>query len=56
LVAELVGDEHLPNAVALNSTSFNAVLMIGPALTGLLIAKVGTGWTFLIKEYRSLAC
>jgi MFS family permease len=43
-VAELVGDEHLPNAVALNSTSFNAARMIGPALAGLLIAKVGTGW------------
>jgi MFS family permease len=48
-VAELVGDEHLPNAVALNSTSFNAARMIGPALAGLLIAKVGTGWAFLLN-------
>jgi MFS family permease len=48
-VAELVGDEHLPNAVALNSTSFNAARMIGPALAGLLIARVGTGWAFLIN-------
>ncbi len=48
-VAELVGDEHLPNAVALNSTSFNAARMIGPALAGLLIATVGTGWAFLIN-------
>ena len=48
-VAELVGDKHLPNAVALNSTSFNAARMIGPALAGLLIAKVGTGWAFLIN-------
>jgi MFS family permease len=48
-VAELVGDEHLPNAVALNSTSFNAARMIGPALAGLMIAKVGTGWAFLIN-------
>src|ERR1700754_1368525 len=48
-VAELVGDEHLPNAVALNSTSFNAARMIGPALAGLLIAKVGTGWAFIIN-------
>ncbi len=30
-VAELVGDEHLHNAVALNSTSFNAGRMVGPA-------------------------
>ena len=48
-VAELVGDEHLPNAVALNSTSFNAARMIGPALAGLLIARVGTGWAFLVN-------
>jgi MFS family permease len=48
-VAELVGDEHLPNAVALNSTSFNAARMIGPALAGLVIARVGTGWAFLIN-------
>ena len=37
-VAEMVGDGDLPNAVALNSTSFNAAQMIGPALAGLLIA------------------
>src|SRR5580704_5002560 len=42
-VAELVGDEHLHNAVALNSTSFNAGRMVGPAVAGLVIAKVGTG-------------
>jgi MFS family permease len=48
-VAELVGDEHLPNAVALNSTSFNAARMIGPAVAGVMIAKVGTGWAFLMN-------
>ena len=48
-VAELVGDRHLPNAVALNSTSFNAAQLIGPAAAGLVIAKVGTGWAFLIN-------
>jgi MFS family permease len=48
-VAELVGDEHLPNAVALNSTSFNAARMVGPAAAGLIIAKVGTGWAFLLN-------
>jgi MFS family permease len=46
-VAELVGDEHLSNAVALNSTSFNAGRMVGPAVAGLVIAKVGTGWAFV---------
>ena len=48
-VAEMVGDEDLPNAVALNSTSFNAAQMIGPAGAGLLIAKVGIGWAFLLN-------
>ena len=48
-VAELVGDEDLSNAVALNSTSFNAARMIGPAIAGLMIAWVGTGWAFLFN-------
>src|SRR5664279_217633 len=46
-VAEMVGDADLPNAVGLNSTSFNASQMIGPAVAGLLIVKVGIGWAFL---------
>jgi MFS family permease len=48
-VSEMVGDEDLPNAVALNSTSFNAAQMIGPAIAGLLIANVGIGWAFLLN-------
>jgi MFS family permease len=48
-VAEMVGDEDLPNAVALNSMSFNAAQMIGPAVAGLLIARVGIGWAFLLN-------
>jgi MFS family permease len=61
-VAELVGDEDLHNAVALNSTSFNAARMIGPAVSGLVIAVTGTGWAFLINGASfvavliSLAC
>ncbi|MGC2401251.1 MAG: MFS transporter [Acidobacteriaceae bacterium] len=48
-VAEMVGDGDLPNAVALNSTSFTAAQMVGPAVAGLLIAKVGLGWAFLLN-------
>src|SRR6186713_2652075 len=48
-VAELVSDKNLSNAVALNSTSFQIARMVGPALAGLLIAGVGTGWVFLIN-------
>src|SRR5271167_5013038 len=45
----MAGDADLANAVALNSTSFNAARMIGPAVAGLLIAKVGIGWAFLLN-------
>ena len=48
-VAEMVGDADLTNAVALNSASFNAAQMIGPAVAGLLIAGVGIGWAFLLN-------
>ena len=48
-VSELVGDEDLPNAIALNSTSFNAARMVGPAVSGMVIAGLGTGWAFLIN-------
>jgi MFS family permease len=54
-VAELVEEHHLPNAVALNSTSFNAARMIGPALAGVLIAGVGSGWVFLINALSFVA-
>ncbi|SDS19703.1 Predicted arabinose efflux permease, MFS family [Paraoerskovia marina] len=48
-VAELVPHEKLPNAVGLNSASFNAARLIGPGIAGLLIAAVGTGWVFMIN-------
>ena len=48
-VWDLVGEADLSNAVALNSTSFNAARMIGPAIAGVLIAGVGSGWAFLIN-------
>jgi len=54
-VAALVGDEDLPNAVALNSTSFNAAQMIGPALAGVTIGAIGTGWAFIINGVSFLA-
>jgi MFS family permease len=48
-VSDIVGEADLPNAVGLNSTSFNAARMIGPAVAGLLIAQVGEGWLFIIN-------
>lgn len=54
-VAELVGDEDLPNAVALNSTLFNGAQLIGPAVAGLMIAAIGTGWVFVINALSFVA-
>jgi MFS family permease len=54
-VSELAGEEDLANAVALNSTSFNAARMIGPAIAGVLIAAVGCGWVFLINAASFVA-
>ncbi len=49
-VTELVPASNLPNAVALNSASFNAARLIGPGIAGLLIAVIGsTGWVFVIN-------
>ena len=46
---ELVGPEHLRNAVSLNSVLVNCARAIGPALAGLLIAGVGSGVCFLLN-------
>nr|NLD39704.1 MFS transporter [Actinomycetales bacterium] len=47
-VSELVPPTSLANAVGLNGASFNAARLVGPAIAGLLIAMVGSGWVFLI--------
>jgi MFS family permease len=54
-VSQLVGDEDLHNAVSLNAMSFNIASLIGPAVSGLLIAAVGTGWAFLLNGASFLA-
>ncbi len=48
-VAEMVGKEQVINAVGLNSAVFTLARAIGPAVAGILIAVVGTGWCFLIN-------
>ncbi|MDK8287036.1 MFS transporter [Actinotignum schaalii] len=48
-ISELVPPRWLPNAVGLNSMSFNIARLIGPALGGLLIGLIGTGWVFIIN-------
>ncbi|WP_447655065.1 MFS transporter [Microbacterium sp. M1A1_1b] len=48
-VSDVVTGEHVSNAVALNSASFNAARLIGPAVAGVLIAAIGSGWVFIIN-------
>jgi MFS family permease len=53
-VNEMVTRDQLPNAIGLNSASFNLARMIGPALAGVLIAWLGegvqaTGWVILVN-------
>jgi MFS family permease len=54
-VVEMVGRDDLPNAVGLNSASFNLGRVIGPALAGLLIEVFGTGPVFLINALSFIA-
>jgi MFS family permease len=46
-VTEMVGKDQISNAVGLNSAVFTLARVIGPAVAGVLIALVGTGWCFL---------
>ena len=48
-VVELVGPTDLPNAIGLNSATFNSARILGPAIAGILINWVGTGPVFLIN-------
>lgn len=54
-VAEMVGREHLANAVALNSSTFNLARVVGPAIAGLMIVWTGTGWVFLVNALSTMA-
>ena len=46
---ELVGRADVSSAVALNSAGFNLARIVGPAVAGLVIGRVGIGWTFFVN-------
>ncbi|MFP5317397.1 MAG: MFS transporter [Acidimicrobiia bacterium] len=52
---EMVGPEHLTNAVALNSAVFNSGRLVGPAVAGVLIAWVGVDVCFLVNGLSYVA-
>ncbi|MCX2180877.1 MFS transporter [Streptomyces sp. SKN60] len=54
-VSELVGPRQLRNAVSLNSANFQSARLIGPAVAGVMIASIGSGWAFLINGLSFLA-
>jgi len=55
VVVELVGKEHLFNAISLNSVAFNSSRIIGPALAGILVALIGMSGCFYINGISFLA-
>ena len=52
--SEIVGHSDIANAVSLNSANFNAGRLVGPALSGFLIARFDTGPSFLINAFTYL--
>ncbi|MBY8882470.1 MFS transporter [Actinacidiphila acidipaludis] len=54
-VMEMVGPAAVRNAVSLNSANFQAARLVGPAVAGVLITAVGSGWAFLINGLSFLA-
>ncbi|HWF91119.1 MAG TPA: MFS transporter [Terriglobales bacterium] len=52
---DMVGREDLMNAIALNSSMFNGARIIGPAIAGILVAKIGEGWCFFANSVSYIA-
>jgi len=54
-LVDMVGKEDLMNAIALNSSMFNGARIIGPAIAGILVAKIGEGWCFFANAVSYIA-
>ncbi len=54
-LVDMVGREDLMNAIALNSSMFNGARVIGPAVAGILVAKIGEGWCFAANAISYVA-
>ncbi|MGD0498979.1 MAG: MFS transporter [Bryobacteraceae bacterium] len=52
---EMVGKTDLMNAIALNSSMFNASRVVGPAIAGILVASIGEGWCFFANAASYIA-
>ncbi len=54
-LVDMVGKEDLMNAIALNSSMFNGARIIGPAIAGILVARIGEGWCFFANAVSYIA-
>jgi MFS family permease len=54
-LVDMVGKEDLMNAIALNSSMFNGARVIGPAIAGILVARLGIGWCFFANGASYIA-
>ncbi|MGA9529243.1 MAG: MFS transporter [Terriglobales bacterium] len=54
-LVDMVGKEDLMNAIALNSSMFNGARIIGPAVAGILVARIGEGWCFAANSISYIA-
>ncbi len=54
-LVEMVGRGDLMNAIALNSSMFNGARIVGPAVAGILVAKIGEGWCFFANGISYIA-
>src|SRR5947209_10702556 len=54
-LVDMVGKEDLMNAIALNSSMFNGARVIGPAVAGILVARLGEGWCFFVNAVSYIA-
>src|ERR1700758_4883018 len=54
-LVDMVGREDLMNAIAMNSSMFNGARVIGAAIAGSLVAKIGEGWCFFANAVSYIA-
>jgi MFS family permease len=54
-LVEMVGKGDLINAIALNSSMFNGARIVGPAIAGILVARIGEGWCFFANGVSYIA-
>ena len=54
-VSDIVSAENASNAIALNAASFNMARMLGPAVAGLAVVVIGSGWVFFANALTFVA-